>query len=378
MSNALVKYHNTINTVAFKDFNARELNLFFALCSIMRDTELEEITIEYKDLKEVLDVPFPNNKVFEDTLKTLYNKLLHLDIEMDTEESYIKFVLFTEYIIHKGKSVTIQTNQRFYHILNELTKNFTLFELKEFSSLKSSYSKNMYRLLKQYKSTGKLFLTTDEFRRLLDIPESYAWFRINDKVLKKIEEELPDIFPGLNIEKKKKGTVITHINITFNPDPDKEAINTESQPEGQSKKIKSAAIPATIEYEKPIEIKQKKKTEQKEDLHCPYCGEELQKIEKKDGTSFYGHPNFKKGTCNKTFALNELKLAQSIAQPFKPKTDILTDIKLFCEQHSTRFQFIYKQENTAIIKDILNSKKEVTIIELKIDDNALNKLVKML
>lgn len=28
MSNALVKYHNTINTVAFKDFNARELNLF--------------------------------------------------------------------------------------------------------------------------------------------------------------------------------------------------------------------------------------------------------------------------------------------------------------------------------------------------------------
>ena len=71
-----------------------------------------------------------------------------------------------------------------------MSKNFTVFELQEFNALASSYSKNMFRLLKQYKSTGFYKVSIEEFRRLLDIPESYNMSKISVKVLDPIEKEL--------------------------------------------------------------------------------------------------------------------------------------------------------------------------------------------
>ncbi|MBX5320310.1 hypothetical protein CD155_11055 [Staphylococcus caprae] len=54
----------------------------------------------------------------------------------------------------RKKELTVSINPELKHILNEITGNFTKFELKEMTQLKSSYAKNMFRLLKQYKHTG--------------------------------------------------------------------------------------------------------------------------------------------------------------------------------------------------------------------------------
>ena len=58
-----------------------------------------------------------------------------------------------------------------FFLLNQLTSNFTRFELKEFVTLKSSYSKEFYRRMKQFKNTGFWKCSIEEFRYLLDIPE---------------------------------------------------------------------------------------------------------------------------------------------------------------------------------------------------------------
>lgn len=356
--NTPIKYHNTINTVSFKNFNSRELNIFFALCSIMRDQELESITISFKELKELLN-EFPNNNVFEQTLKTMYDKLLHLDIVLETEDTYIKFVLFTEYQIKKGESITIKTNERFYRFLNELTKNFTIFELQEFTSLRSSYSKNLYRLLKQYKGTGKLILKTHDFRRLLDIPDSYEWSKINEKVLKKINEELPSIFPGFNIEKRKAGRIITHLVFTF--------------------------------YKEKPDIEDHKDTENNEiNPICPNCHKELVKITSKDGTStFYGHKNFISNECKMTFSsLSDIRLFEEASKPFKPKDTaeeqiLAAQVRIFCSIHP-RFKFLYALDGTVTITD----SKYITEDNLgiptpksftyKLDDQIINVLNKRL
>lgn len=47
----------------------------------------------------------------------------------------------------------MKVNEDFLYILNDLTKNFTLFELQEFNNLVCIF-KNLYRLLKQFKTTG--------------------------------------------------------------------------------------------------------------------------------------------------------------------------------------------------------------------------------
>ena len=86
-------------------------------------------------------------------------------------------------------------------LLNDLTSQFTRFELAEFTALKSSYSKECYRRLKQYRQTGVWKVSIDEFRRLLDVPESYQARDLNKRVLKPIQDELG---PLLNLVAHKK------------------------------------------------------------------------------------------------------------------------------------------------------------------------------
>lgn len=131
------------------------------------------------------------------------------------------FVLFNHYKIHKSeKYLEISTSPRLIHILNSITADFTKFELEEIVSLKSSYSKNMFRLLKQYKHTGFLKFKIEDFRARLDIPQSYQMNDINKRVLKPIINELGHLFPNLHINKVKatKGRKMAYIEFVFEPE----------------------------------------------------------------------------------------------------------------------------------------------------------------
>ncbi|MDO4720536.1 MAG: replication initiation protein [Peptostreptococcaceae bacterium] len=128
------------------------------------------------------------------------------------------FVLFTDYMIDAQKQTAeISVNSKFSYLLNDLTKNFTRFEMLEFASLSSSYSKTAYKLLKQYQSTGKLILSTKDFREQFCVPKSYQMCNINKVILQPILNELPIYFKKLKIEKQAngKGKTITHIEFTF-------------------------------------------------------------------------------------------------------------------------------------------------------------------
>ena len=61
----------------------------------------------------------------------------------------------------------------------------------------------MYRLLKQFRTTGYYKITVEEFRRLLDIPKNYRMSEIDKKVLMHIKKELPNYFKKLEIKKSK-------------------------------------------------------------------------------------------------------------------------------------------------------------------------------
>ena len=58
------------------------------------------------------------------------------------------------------------------------------------TQLKSTYAKNMFRLLKQYKHTGYFKIQINDFRERLDIPKSYRMSEIDKYVFKPIIKEL--------------------------------------------------------------------------------------------------------------------------------------------------------------------------------------------
>ncbi len=116
-----------------------------------------------------------------------------LEITYQREDEYVIefFVLFNHFKIHKTeKYLEISTNPDLKFVLNDIIRNFTKFELKELTNLKSSYSKTMFRLLKQYKHTGYLKLSMEDFRTRLDVSKPYQMCDINKRVLKPIAKEL--------------------------------------------------------------------------------------------------------------------------------------------------------------------------------------------
>lgn len=224
MSN-LVVYKDELNTVPLRNFNSKEMDLFFSICSQMRNKGLEIITFDFDELRELSDYKYTAYDRFIKDVEGVYDKLIQLNIKIGTPTEFTKFVLFTEYTVSaKNETVTIQVNHKFKNILNDIFGGFTKFELEEFTMLNSSYSKTAYRLLKQFRSTGYYIVQIDEFKRLFDIPESYQMNNIDQRVLSPIEKELPEYFKNLKITKLrgrgKRKRFIEHIEFKFEPETD--------------------------------------------------------------------------------------------------------------------------------------------------------------
>lgn len=108
-------------------------------------------------------------------------------------------------------------------------KGYTIFELQEFVGLQSKYAKNLYRILKQWRTTGEfVFYNIDNLRLKLDVPDSYANKRLMEKVIKPavIEiQELDKSFENFNCEPlylHKSGKPLAGYKFTWKPESRKD------------------------------------------------------------------------------------------------------------------------------------------------------------
>ena len=231
MSGETVVYKNNMNLVPLRKFNNTEVNLFFTLCNKLKDKGNLTVNVPFEELKELSNYYSHDKKLFIQDLEKFYDKVFSLTYREETENVIRKFILFTKVEIYKDKEyVAIGVNPDLEHIINSLTSNFTKFELREMTHLKSTYSKHMFRILKQYKHTGYVKIKIDDFRERLDIPNSYRMTNINQKVLAPIIKELGFIFNNLNINKikSKKGRKIEWLEFTFDAE---KRIHNKRQPQ---------------------------------------------------------------------------------------------------------------------------------------------------
>jgi len=207
MANEIVKYGNPLNSVPFRKFTSNEMDLFFAICSKMKNKGTDSVRFDFQQLRSLSNYKPTAIARFSKDLENTYKKMLSLTYSKNENGRKEFFVLFTGFEIDENESyVDISVNPKLSPLLNELTNNFTRFELEEFTKLKSGYAKSMYRLLKQFRSTGIYLVSIEEFKRLLDVPHSYATMsKIDDKILNPIEKELSSLFDDFKITKIKHG-----------------------------------------------------------------------------------------------------------------------------------------------------------------------------
>lgn len=203
MSNEIVRYSNQFNAQALRRFTALDLDLLMAIAARVRDKEIDEVTFTFEELRRLAHVKKNlTDKELAARIVEVNDRLLACRFRLQDDSRTVQFTLFSGFETDwKTRKLLVAVNPRFSFLLNDLTSQFTRFELAEFTALKSSYAKETYRRLKQFRQTGVWKVSLAEFRRLLDIPDSYRISHINSRVIKPIEDELK---PLMNLKVHRK------------------------------------------------------------------------------------------------------------------------------------------------------------------------------
>lgn len=225
MSNEIVKYSNQFNAQALRKFTALDLDSLMAIAARVRDQEIDEVTFTFEELRRLAHVKKNlTDKELAARIVEVNDRLLACRFKFQDDSRTVQFTLFSGFETDwKTRKLLNVVNPRFSFLLNDLTSQFTRFELAEFTALKSSYVKETYRRLKQYRQTGVWKVSLEEFRRLLDVPKSYRTCDLNERVLKPIQAELGELL-GLRIHKKyaKRGgrgrSSLVSLEFEFDPE----------------------------------------------------------------------------------------------------------------------------------------------------------------
>ncbi|UOS10906.1 replication initiation protein [Helicobacter pylori] len=246
--NTYTTYHNNTNKVNLGKLSEREANLLFAIFQKLKDQGNTLIRFEPQDLKRMLGIKISYDNLTR-TARSMWNKIKTADFwevrdiivngrECVSEKNYMLFQV-CEIVSDKETReflyMDIQLNIGYHYLLNNLGMGgqYTSFKLLEFQRVRGKYAKTLYRLLKQYKSTGILSVEWDQFRELLDIPKDYEMRNIDQKVLTPSLKELRKIYPfeHLSYKKERRNShdrrKVTHIDFYF-----------EQLPQGETKQQK--------------------------------------------------------------------------------------------------------------------------------------------
>ncbi|GAA8808753.1 hypothetical protein Hpoki86_14710 [Helicobacter pylori] len=244
--NTYITYHNNTNKVNLGKLSEREANLLFAIFQKLKDQGNTLIRFKPQDLKRMLNIDISNERLSKVVVK-LWDSIKTADFwevrdiivngkECVSEKNYMLFQV-CEIVSDKETKeflyMDIQLNTGYQYLLNNLGMGqYTSFNLLEFQRVRGKYAKTLYRLLKQYKSTGILSVEWTQFRELLDIPKDYKMENIDQKVLTPSLKELRKIYPFEHLSYKKERRShdkrkVTHIDFYF-----------EQLPQGKTKQQK--------------------------------------------------------------------------------------------------------------------------------------------
>lgn len=221
MPNDVVKYHNDLNMVSMRNWTAEDMNFFFAIISKIRDLGTEEINLTTDEIKKIIDYDDRENRWVK-ILDSIGDKISSLRYIEKSDKKVAYFMIFQRFVIDiDEKTVNLKVSSDFEYIVNKLTRHFTTYELAEFTQIRSTYAKTMYRILKQWRTVGVKEFKIEEFKRLLDMPEYYKPSQINKNVLTPIRKELPQYFKDLKIKVIKantQGTPVIAYRFTWVPE----------------------------------------------------------------------------------------------------------------------------------------------------------------
>lgn len=269
----VTRYKNEVNQIPMRKWTSEEMDFFFAVLTRMRDEGTTLIFLDKHELADLARYTIYSNQRYHDVMDNLSKKVHDLRYYRKTETRITSMPLFTYFDAKwtddlTDMSVEVEVNKRFEYILNEWNEgNWTQFMLEEFTEIQSTYSKTLFRLLKQWRTKGVREFTLDEFKRLMDIPDSYSTGLINKRIVKNSFEDLQPYFENLKVKVLKsnaRGTPIIGFKFTWKPE--KSGQWDEKKFKKRSKKKETVPVWADEKSQKNDELSANEQKEMQERL----------------------------------------------------------------------------------------------------------------
>ena len=213
MTHEIVQYHNDFNTVPLRGFNEREKRIIMTLLHEVKGKDTQVVQLDFQTLRglsgwdDTKHKGANSNAEFVKYLEVLSDKIMTLRGTLRSEDGLqvVKFSLFPTFIIDGKKTNTLKVsiNPEFKYLTN-LFDMFTAFELEDYNRMSTSYGQELYRLIKQFRTTGFYRVKTEDLRHLLSVPKSYSNADMDRKVFSKTTvTDLSNAFKNFKIKQER-------------------------------------------------------------------------------------------------------------------------------------------------------------------------------
>lgn len=184
----LVIFENELNKLQLGNLSKASMNIFMALCYKMKKQGDKKIKMSFSEIKELAGYKHNGDaaKNFIVDLDNMTDQLLAVNSKIieknpSGKKKIYKFDLFPTWILdEEEQTLEVGVNADFQWLLNEFN-HYTSLDLGEIVSFKSKYTKNLFRLIRQWKSLGELTVgeggqesSIEDFRKKIGVKDSYT------------------------------------------------------------------------------------------------------------------------------------------------------------------------------------------------------------
>jgi len=195
--------------------SVREINMILTLLTAIDkdDKDFKDYKFTLSDFKNKTDITMTTND-----LNKVIKGLMSKPLEIKTSNKKWKIFNWFSYFEFNNGVVTCRFDKALKPYLLDLKKRFVTNDLRMLLTMKSSYSKRIYLMLKEYAKIGKRTFKVEELRDILQVPKSHIerYGKFKSDVLKRAESDI-NKFTDLEVKlsEKKLGRKVVEVTYTI-------------------------------------------------------------------------------------------------------------------------------------------------------------------
>lgn len=214
----VVKYDNTFNKTSLSLLTKVQSDILIAVLAQMgkESMDSEERYVASFTFKEIREMIGSKNLQLH-RIKQVFDTLLDTKVEFFANDTYEKGNLFSHYSISNNGMAEIVLTKNLTEKLLTNTREYTILNINEYIELPNNYSKELYRLLRQFRHSGVKFIGKEDLIDMLKPPKSYSEYDFVRKVLLPAIEENKAYFENLTVNIGDKNFLPRKIEFKFTP-----------------------------------------------------------------------------------------------------------------------------------------------------------------